>query len=146
MLVWDIESVNQIEKSIPSCFAVGTEMHDRIEELWTNPVSQSILHGFLQLCLCIRKWKLDGSPLSIGHREGQDDGGVSMVERGTQVVHSISANYGKFRYDRFVLFGPDRALAGCCIRFQDIAEGTLFAQRFAKLSDVFRGPINLKTS
>jgi hypothetical protein len=143
VLVRHIECMNEIEKLVPSLFAVGLEPHYCIEKLWTNPVGQSVLHGFLKPCSGFRDWELDRSPLSVGLGEGEHNGCVSMIERGSQIMDGVAANYSEFLYDGFVFFGSDGTPAGSCICFKDIAEGTLFAQRLVKLSDVFRGPINL---
>ena len=69
---------------------------------------------------------------------------ISVVEGGTEIVNDISADQSRRIYDGLVLFGEKGALSGFCIGFENESERSLYAEKFVKLSDVFRGPINLE--
>lgn len=143
VLVDDLLAVEQIEEFVPSRFTMRLEAQDEVEELWGNPVGQSVLYGFIKPCRCFGEGELNLPEFSGAGGKWSDDLRVGVVQSAAQVVQGVTADQLRVVYDGFVLFGERGSLAGLCVCFEDVREGALFAQQFAKFSDVFRGPMNL---
>ena len=67
-----------------------------------------------------------------------------VVECATEVVDDVSADHGRLIYNGFVLFNRCGTLSGLCVCPNDVGERRCFAEKFVKLLEVFRGPINLE--
>lgn len=144
MLVESVKLVDQVEEFVPSRFTMGLQVDKRLEEACGNPLGQSILYGFLKPCSGFTKRELNVPlfPGTIG--KWRDYLPISVVERGSEIVHDIGSDVGCFCYDGFVLFGSRGAVAGLCICFNNIREGSFFTEEFIKLVDVFRGPLDFR--
>ena len=137
------ELVNSVEKLVPSRFAVRSESKDSAVECVRNAVGQSVLHGFIKTCGSFTEGELDGLLVARPGCEGRDDFPISVIESSSKPLNDAIGDVGDFTYDGFVAFSVGGALAGLLVRFEDVSEGALFAEQFGKLSDVFRGPVNL---
>lgn len=138
-----ISLMDEVEKFVPSVFTVGPQAIEGAIKSHTCPMGVSVLHGYLKPYPGLGKGELDFlSPPFVDHN-GRNDIPVGMIECGSEIVNNIPTDQGCFVYDGFVLFGERGALAGLCICFNTIGERTIFAEQFAKISDVFRGSINL---
>jgi hypothetical protein len=143
MFVENIKFVDEVEHFVPSRFTVRFQVEKGLKEGWGNPVGESVLHGFIKPCGAFGKRELNSPPLPISGREGRNNLPVGMIQRASQIVESVAAHECDRVYDGWVLFGVRGALAGLYVCFEDVAEGGRFADKFIKLQDVFRGPINL---
>ncbi len=140
-----VDFVDQVEKFVPSSFAVGFEPDDGIKESLTCPMGESVLHGFVKPIRSFMKGELDLPFLPLFVGEGRDNLPVGMVKRRMEAVDSFARNHSDSIYNGFVFFSERGALAGLCICFEDVGEGAIFAEQFVKLHDVFRSPINLES-
>jgi hypothetical protein len=66
-----------------------------------------------------------------------------MVQGAPEIVRGIAGNRRCLVRDGFVLFGERGALAGYCVRLNDISEWSLFTQEGVKLVDAFRSSLEL---
>lgn len=142
MLVRGIDFVDQIEQFVPSNFVVGFESDDGIKESLAYLMGESVLYGFVKPIRSFAERELDGSLFPLFGGERRDNLPVGMVKRRMEAMDNITGNHSNSVYNGFVLFSERGALAGSCICFEDVGEGTFFADEFVKLSDVFRSPIN----
>lgn len=143
MLVWDIQSVDEIEQAVSTRFSVCTKQNNCFEEPIADLMGQSVLYGFLKGFGVIGKRELDRSLLSRPNREGRDDLPISVIERTADVMNGVSSNGGCLVRNGLVLFGERGALAGLYVCLHDIGEWSLFAQEGVKLVDAFRSPLEL---
>lgn len=144
VLVESIESFDEVEKLVPSRFTVWLEVNEGIEESLVHPVGQSVLYGFVKPVGVFAERELD-IPLFPGRgSEGANNFPIGVVERGSELMDCVGTAHRGFSYDGFVLFGSRGALAGLCVCFEDIGEGSMFAEQIVKIGDVFRGPFNLE--
>ncbi|HWY61433.1 MAG TPA: hypothetical protein VNW15_05985 [Rhizomicrobium sp.] len=142
MLVESIQILDEVEDFISSRFTVRPQFTDGPEKSVGYPVGQSVLYGFLKPCLGFTERKLNIPFVSVCG-EGRNDGPIGMVKSGPDVMNDISNKEGCLVYDGYVLFGSRGALAGYCVCFNDVGERALFLEKFVKLIDVFRGPLDL---
>lgn len=143
MLFRGIDFVDQVEKFVPSSFAVGFESDYGVKETLTYPMGESVLRGYVKPIRSFAERELDIFPFPLLSGERRNNLPVGMVKRRMQVMDNITGNHSNAVYDGFVLFCERGALAGLCICFEDVGEGTFFADKFVKLADVFRSPIDL---
>ena len=135
--------VNKVEKFIPSFITVGFKPVDGTIQSHAGPMGYSVLYGYAKPCLCLGEGKLDQSLVSFGGDAGRDNEPVSMVERRAEVMDNVPTDERRRIYNGFVLFGERGALAGLCVCFDTVGERAIFAEQFAKISDVFRSLTNL---
>jgi hypothetical protein len=139
----EVSLVDEIEKFVPSRFAMRLDDMEGPVESHTSPMGQSLLYGLTKPCLCFREWKLNRSSLGVVMGMGRNDVPIGVVECRPKVMNYVSADESSRIYDGFVLFGERGALAGLCIGFDTVGERSIFAKQFDKISDVFRSSINL---
>lgn len=143
MLVRGIDLIDEVEKFIPSRFTVGFEANDSVEKPLTYPIGESVLHGFVKPIRGFAERELDVFLFPFLGGEGRHNFPVGIVKRRMERMDRVTGNQSNSVYNGFVLFSERGALAGLCICFEDVGEGTFFADEFVKLSNVFRSPINL---
>lgn len=143
VLIDGVEIMDQIEKFIPSRITMRLQVNKRLVEAKGDPIGQSILYGFLKPCPCFAEGKLDISLLPAGGSKGGNDVPVSVIQGGPEVMRDIRRDVYSLTYDGLVFFGPRGAVTGLCVCFDNIRERSLFLEKFIKLVDVFRGPVDL---
>ena len=145
VFVENIESMNGIEKPIPSRFSMWLQRKKRINECRGNPTGYSLRHSITQACPVFGKGELDTSPFSIGGSKLPDAIPIRMIESGTEIVYDIANNDARAIYRGFVTFYESGAFAGFDIRFEDVVERMAFAKSLLQIDDVFVGPIDLQS-
>lgn len=137
--------VDQAEELVPTCFVVGPQAIKCAHKSARHFVGHSLLNSSLSVFLLSDERELNGAPLLFGD-EGADDLPVRMIEGASEVEDRLADDNGGCVYDGFVLFGADGGLAGLYVALKSECERSMFAKKFAKLRDVFRGPFNLEVS
>ena len=144
VLIEDIESMDRVEICVPSRFTVGLQIDNSGEELFGNPIGESIFHGFCKPIFGFAKWELNRSPFPVSFGDMIDDIPVSMIKSASQVVEHVTDDKCDFVYSGFVLFSECGSFSGLYICFKDIRERMSFLDKFVRFRDVFRGPLNLE--
>lgn len=144
VLVNNIHLIDEVEKIVPSRFTMWPQIEHPTIRSCPGILGKSLLYGFCKPVCFSSKGKLDFS-LGVGRNAmGRNNVPIGMVERRTEIVNDISGDQTCIVYDGLVLFRPQNTLLGFGIGFDNKDEGSRFAEKFAKLGDVFRGPINLE--
>jgi len=97
-----------------------------------------LAYGFVEPTNFLAGRKLNVFALPFVGDERMHNLPIPIVQSSPDVVKGVTASNANRIYDGFVLFGERGALAGPCVRFENITERTLFLENFVYLRDVFR--------
>jgi hypothetical protein len=143
VLINDVHFMGKREKLVPSRFTMWAEPHQSAPKSCSCPIGESVLHSSLKSVCFFSEGELNRSQFSAS-AEGRNDLPIGMIEGGPNIMSDIPGYQTGAVYDGFVLFGENSAFSGAGICFEDNGERSRFIEKFVKLRDVFRGPVNFE--
>lgn len=146
MLIRDIHLVDEVEWFVPTRFTIWFQPHKNRDEIWSNPIGESLLYGFVEVCPPLAERELQHSTLRFGGSERGEFFPIDVIKGSSKVVGGVTTDTCRFVQNRLVFFRPRDTLSGFGVCFNDVREGTLFAEQFVQFSDVLRGPVNFDES
>lgn len=144
VFVENIHFIDEGEKLVPSRFTMRVKLSESAVETCPGAMGQNLLDSTIKPVCFFGERELHQFALEIVGTVGGNDIPIGVVESGAEIVNNVSGYQSRIVYDGFVLFGKNGAFTGFGIGFDDQSERSRFSEKFVKLSDVLRGPINLE--
>lgn len=144
MLVDNINFINEGEKLIPSRFTMWSQFEKRTVKSCSGSLGQSLLYGNCKPICFFGERELERSSLTVVDAKRRNNFPIGVIEGGPNIMSNIPDYQTGAVYDGFILVGENASFSGAGICLNDESERSRFIEKFVKLNDVFRGPIQLE--